>query len=423
MPSHRSYADFILMSYICFSYDIEVPAIAAGMDFHGMMGMGELLRKTGAFFMRRTFSGEDLYWNLFREYVHSLITVNHTGLEFFVEGTRSRSCKALTPKTGLFSMALEPLFFGQVPDITIVPVSISYEKPLEEQLFVYELLGIPKPKESTMGLFRSITSLTKQNFGSIYFEFGEPFSAREYFAKDLNRFQHSLEPAHIQELTKDELRMINGLANEVVRRQQDKIVIMPFNLISLLINFKLFKNQKIFLENLKVEILELKKIFESFGAIVVLQENCLDQEIQKTLEIHSNFVCLKNGELKVVKADVNLRNMNSDKLKGHSLMEETMNISVPAFSLQLYNNPSLYWLSRPALLILAAMAEIQETGSESVPIQVLKARNDYLRKIFVYEFVLFADYAESVSFVLISLVVPDSFEIKLTSLFQNSNFN
>jgi glycerol-3-phosphate O-acyltransferase len=30
-PSHRSYGDFILMSYICFHYKIEIPAIAAGM--------------------------------------------------------------------------------------------------------------------------------------------------------------------------------------------------------------------------------------------------------------------------------------------------------------------------------------------------------------------------------------------------------
>lgn len=30
-PSHRSYADFILMSYLLFTFDIEIPAIAAGM--------------------------------------------------------------------------------------------------------------------------------------------------------------------------------------------------------------------------------------------------------------------------------------------------------------------------------------------------------------------------------------------------------
>lgn len=31
LPSHRSYADFVLMSYICFVHNLEIPAIAAGM--------------------------------------------------------------------------------------------------------------------------------------------------------------------------------------------------------------------------------------------------------------------------------------------------------------------------------------------------------------------------------------------------------
>lgn len=31
MPSHRSYADFLLMSYVCFNYNIMLPVIAAGM--------------------------------------------------------------------------------------------------------------------------------------------------------------------------------------------------------------------------------------------------------------------------------------------------------------------------------------------------------------------------------------------------------
>ena len=38
---------------------------------------------------------------------------------------------------------------GQVADIQLVPISITYERTLEENLFAKELLGIPKPKEST----------------------------------------------------------------------------------------------------------------------------------------------------------------------------------------------------------------------------------------------------------------------------------
>lgn len=46
-------------------------------------------------------------------------------------------------------MIVEPYLNGAVPDIMLVPMSISYEKTFEEDLFARELLGVPKPKEST----------------------------------------------------------------------------------------------------------------------------------------------------------------------------------------------------------------------------------------------------------------------------------
>lgn len=67
-----------------------------------MVGMGSMLRNTGAFFMRRSFSTDQMYWDVFREYVRTLTTKYHSGIEFFIEGTRSRSCKAATPKIGMF---------------------------------------------------------------------------------------------------------------------------------------------------------------------------------------------------------------------------------------------------------------------------------------------------------------------------------
>lgn len=51
--------------------------------------------------------------------------------------------------TGMMHIVLEPFFKGEVFDITLVPVSISYDRVLEESLLAQELLGIPKPKEST----------------------------------------------------------------------------------------------------------------------------------------------------------------------------------------------------------------------------------------------------------------------------------
>ena len=45
-------------------------------------------------------------------------------------------------------MITELFFLGHVPDVLFCPLSISYECITEEQLYLFELLGIPKPKES-----------------------------------------------------------------------------------------------------------------------------------------------------------------------------------------------------------------------------------------------------------------------------------
>uniref|UniRef100_A0A182SC00 Phospholipid/glycerol acyltransferase domain-containing protein n=1 Tax=Anopheles maculatus TaxID=74869 RepID=A0A182SC00_9DIPT len=237
LPSHRSYGDFILMSYVLFCYNIAIPGIAAGMDFYSMAGMGSALRNTGAFYMRRTYGNDRQYWYIFREYMRQLIVAYDRGIEFFVEGTRSRSNKALTPKIGLLSMALEPLFMGEVPDLLIVPVSVSYDRPVEEQLFVYELLGVPKPKETTRGLLKAL-SIVRENFGTIYLEFGDPLSAKDYFGEGLNRTRHTIAPTFAQTLAKEERDAIQNLANDVVHLQQHRMVLTTFHLIALYYNYR-----------------------------------------------------------------------------------------------------------------------------------------------------------------------------------------
>lgn len=51
--------------------------------------------------------------------------------------------------TGLLNIVMEPFLKKEVFDTYLVPISISYDKILEETLYAYELLGVPKPKEST----------------------------------------------------------------------------------------------------------------------------------------------------------------------------------------------------------------------------------------------------------------------------------
>lgn len=64
--------------------------------------VSSLLRQSGAFFMRRTFGTDCLYKAVFSEYVKTVLCSNDAPLEFFIEGTRSRTAKTLHPKLGNF---------------------------------------------------------------------------------------------------------------------------------------------------------------------------------------------------------------------------------------------------------------------------------------------------------------------------------
>lgn len=52
--------------------------------------------------------------------------------------------------TGILKCIVNILLKKEVQDIIIIPISISYDRLLEDKLFCYELLGIPKPKETTL---------------------------------------------------------------------------------------------------------------------------------------------------------------------------------------------------------------------------------------------------------------------------------
>ena len=51
--------------------------------------------------------------------------------------------------SGLLQVVVEPFMKGRVPDINLIPISISYDRIVEETLHSREMLGTPKPKEST----------------------------------------------------------------------------------------------------------------------------------------------------------------------------------------------------------------------------------------------------------------------------------
>ncbi|XP_066263116.1 dihydroxyacetone phosphate acyltransferase [Euwallacea similis] len=381
LPSHRSYADFIIFSYVFFFYDLEIPAIAAGSDFQGMMGMGEMLRHTGAFFMRRTFSNDNLYWAAFKEYVHQMVCNGDLPIEFFIEGTRSRSNKSMAPKYGLINMILKAYFLSQVPDILFVPVSVNYDRILEDRVFAFELLGIPKPRETTSGFFKSLTIL-KEHFGNIFFQFGEPISARDFLEPQINRIKYSQGPLHLHEVNEEEKRVVPSLSYEIVRRQQVSTVLSYFNLVALILNNNITRGQNLTSsQELNKEIGILREALRSWGATIFEQD--IEEAVKECLVVHQNLVQMQeDGALGLVTNKIVVGHLDHNKLKAHALSEETITYSVPFMMLQIYANPVLHYLVDGALIVIVLRSVGKLDKDE------LYKHFYTLRAIFSFEFVL-----------------------------------
>jgi glycerol-3-phosphate O-acyltransferase len=172
VPSHRSHADYLLMSYQLHVSGVVVPHISAGVNLN-MPVIGPILRRGGAFFQRRTFKGNALYSVLFKEYMAQLID-RGVPMEYFIEGTRSRTGRLLAPRGGLLSMTVRAFLRAPRRPVLFQPVYIGYEKLMEGKSYTGELSGKPKEKETLLALLRGIGGIFKQRYGHVALNFGEP---------------------------------------------------------------------------------------------------------------------------------------------------------------------------------------------------------------------------------------------------------
>ena len=178
-PCHRSHIDYLLLSYVLYHHGLMLPHIAAG-DNLNMPLVGGMLRRGGAFFMRRRFQGDRVYRAVFAEYLYQVFRRGHS-VEYFVEGGRSRTGRLLPARTGMLQMTLDAHRRGLPRPIAFVPVYFGYEKLIEATSYVEELRGAGKRQESVGGVLRS-AKLVRQSFGTAQVSFGKPLLLEDFLA-------------------------------------------------------------------------------------------------------------------------------------------------------------------------------------------------------------------------------------------------
>jgi glycerol-3-phosphate O-acyltransferase len=180
VPSHRSHVDYLVFSQVLFWEGMLPPHIAAGINL-AFFPLGNLLRRAGAFFIRRSFAGNVLYSTVFKAYVKRLLKEGHTQ-EFFIEGGRSRTGKTLPPKMGMLGMIVDAYMDSREKDLIFVPASISYDKIVESKSYIKELRGGQKETESAGALVKSVGVL-KRKYGNVFVTLDQPISLNSYLEK------------------------------------------------------------------------------------------------------------------------------------------------------------------------------------------------------------------------------------------------
>ena len=226
VPCHRSHMDYLLLSYVIYTRGFAVPHVAGG-DNLNLVGIGRLLRKGGAFFIRRRFKGNALYSAVCMTYLGVIMARGHP-VEYFIEGGRSRTGRLLRPRTGMLAMTVRSFLADPRRPVIFVPVYFGYERLFEAEAYIGELSGRPKQKETLGGLLRSLPRL-RRRFGRVYVSFGEPLALAAHLERHAPGWRATAAVTRPGAIA----AAVDALATEIQRRVNSTAVISPVALLSL----------------------------------------------------------------------------------------------------------------------------------------------------------------------------------------------
>ncbi len=224
VPCHRSHIDYLLIHYVFYINNIQLPFIAAGSNL-SFFPMGYIFRKSGAFFLRRSFRGNKLYSEVFSKYLATLLKEG-LPLEFFIEGGRSRTGKMVIPKYGLLSMVIQAHQEKYCENFAAIPVYIGYDRVIEEKSYLKELSGESKTPENTAEIIKTGKILTKR-FGRVYVNIGEPMIMKDYLAA---------QEKPIEQMSLEERQSLyRKIGYEIVLEINNVSVVTPFAMVAAVI--------------------------------------------------------------------------------------------------------------------------------------------------------------------------------------------
>jgi glycerol-3-phosphate O-acyltransferase len=169
--THKTYLDGMVVPKVMYDNDFPMPHMFGGANMN-FPGLGYLLHRAGAIFIKRSFQDNELYKITLRHYIGYLMEKRFP-MNWAFEGTRSRMGKLMPPRYGLLKYVLEACHTTDAENIHIIPISISYDIIRDVEEYATEQTGRGKGAESLKWFIGYIRSLARP-MGKVYMDIGEP---------------------------------------------------------------------------------------------------------------------------------------------------------------------------------------------------------------------------------------------------------
>jgi len=220
LSSHKSYLDGGALTVGFHDHGLPPLTVFGGINM-SFWPLGSLWRRANMVFIRR--GGDDaVYRCTLRHYLAYLVSQRRP-LQWFLEGTRSRTGKLGPPRLGLLVYIADAYRDGRIEDLQLVPVAVSYDQLQEVAEYAGEARGAAKSAESLGWLVRFVRA-QRGRFGTVYVRFGEPVPTRGHLGS----------PEEARSSTPEAYRLaLQKLAFDVSRRINAAIPISGSSLVTL----------------------------------------------------------------------------------------------------------------------------------------------------------------------------------------------
>ncbi|MEZ5920552.1 MAG: 1-acyl-sn-glycerol-3-phosphate acyltransferase [Parvularculaceae bacterium] len=191
--THKSHVDGMAMINFALERKLPLLHMIGGINM-AFAGVGQIAKRAGAVFIRRSFQNDPVYKLALRHYL-SYILEKRFPVAWSLEGTRSRIGKLMPPRYGILKYVVEAARRNGIDDLQFVPVSIYYDLIPEIDSYASEQMGATKRKESLSWFIGFVAGMRKP-LGRIYMSFGEPVAendsrgepgAEDDISRDLHR--------------------------------------------------------------------------------------------------------------------------------------------------------------------------------------------------------------------------------------------